>query len=74
MAKATKKVDPKATAKKSVMEIVGKALIDSGYSVSSGEDYGMTSGTIIVKTENYDVQIKPITPKAGVDRYEVINE
>lgn len=74
MAKAIKKVDPKAVAKKSVMEIVGKALIEAGYSVVDGADYGMTSGTIIARTDAFDVQIKPITPKAGVDRYEVVAE
>lgn len=74
MSKAIKKVDPKATAKKSVMEIVSKAITEAGMIVVDGADYGMTAGTIIVQTEQFDVQIKPITPKAGVERYEVVGE
>lgn len=74
MSKAIKKVDPKATAKKSVMEIVSKAITEAGMTVVDGADYGMTAGTIIVQTEQFDVQIKPITPKAGVERYEVVGE
>lgn len=70
MAKATKKVDVKAVQKASVMEIITKALESEGLTVLSGTDYGMTSGTIIVRAEACDVQIKPITPKAGVIRYE----
>lgn len=72
MAKATKKVDVKAVQKASVMEIITKALESEGLTVLSGTDYGMTSGTIIVRAEACDVQIKPITPKAGVIRYEEV--
>ena len=72
MAKATKKVDVKAVQKASVMEIITKALESEGLTVLSGTDYGMTSGTIIVRAEVCDVQIKPITPKAGVTRYEEV--
>lgn len=72
MAKATKKVDVKAVQKASVMAVITEALETAGYSVVSGADYGMTSGTIVVKAETCDVQIKPITPKAGVTRYEEV--
>ena len=74
MAKTAKKVDPKAIAKKSVMTIVRDALESQELQVLDGTEYGMTSGTIIVRLEGFDVQIKPITPKAGVDRYEVVAE
>ena len=74
MAKATKKVDPKAVAKKDVMELIGQTLTDVGYSVVDGVEYGMNTGTIIVRGEQFDIQIKPITPKAGVSRYEVLTE
>lgn len=72
MAKNVKKVDPKAVAKKSVMTIVTESLVANGITVVDGSDYGMTTGTIIARLENFDVQIKPITPKAGVDRYEEV--
>lgn len=71
MAKKTAKIDPKATAKTEVMAIVSKALKDAGYEVKDGVDYGMTKGTIVVASALTDIQIKPITPKTGIDRYEV---
>lgn len=74
MAKAIKKVDPKAVAKSKVMEEVAVALRAEGYEVLDGEAFGMTKGTIIVRTADTDIQIKPITPKAGVVRYEAPTE
>lgn len=71
MAKVVKKVDVKAVEKAKVMEIIAAALKDCGYEVKDGVEYGMTKGTLIVVTEVCDVQIKPITPKAGITRYEV---
>lgn len=72
MAKATKKVDVKAVQKASVMAVITTALETAGYTVLDGADYGMTAGTVIVRAEACDVQIKPITPKAGVTRYEEV--
>lgn len=72
MSNKVKKVDVKKVAKSEVMGIVAKALTDAGYVVADGADYGMTGGTLVVATEKCDVQIKPITPKAGVDRYEAL--
>ena len=72
--KKTKKVNPKDVAKKEIMEIVSKALADAGYDVADGENYAMTKGTIVARHSTCDVQIKPITPKAGVDRYEVVED
>lgn len=70
--KRTKKVNEKDIAKEQVMEIIEKALLEKGYNLKDGVEYGMTRGTIIVEHEKADVQIKPISPKAGIDRYPVI--
>lgn len=67
--KKAKKVNPKDVKKAEVMAIIEKALLDNGYEVKDGVDFGMTKGTIIVGTDVCDVQIKPIAPKAGIDRY-----
>lgn len=72
--KKTKKVNPKDVAKKEIMEIVSKALADAGFEVANGEEFAMTKGTIVAHHPTCDVQIKPITPKAGVDRYEVAED
>ena len=72
MAKQTKKVDVKAVEKARIMEIVKQALIANGIEVMDGADYGMTSHTLIAKGEACDVQLKPITPKAGIERYEMV--
>lgn len=74
MSKKIKKVDPKAVAKAEVMGVVEKALVDAGYVVVSGAEYGMTAGTVIVDVAGLHVQIKPIAPKAGVERYEIVED
>ena len=70
--KRTKKVNEKDIAKEEIMAIIHKALEDNGISFKDGVDYGMTRGTIIVEHEKADVQIKPITPKAGITRYQEV--
>ena len=70
--KRTKKVSEKHIAKDEIMAIIHKALEDNGISFKDGADYGMTKGTIIVEHEKADVQIKPITPKAGITRYQEV--
>ena len=70
--KRTKKVNEKDIAKYEIMAIIHKALEDNGISFKDGVDYGMTKGTIIVEHEKADVQIKPITPKAGLTRYQEV--
>ena len=70
--KRTKKVNEKDLAKDFVMDIIKKALEENGISFKDGVDYGMTKGTIIVEHEKADVQIKPISPKAGLIRYQEI--
>ena len=72
MAKATKKVDVKKVEKEKVMAVVVAALEAAGYTVGEGTDYGFTSGTLVVRGEKCDVQLKPVTPKAGVERYAVL--
>ena len=68
----TKKVNEKDIAKDEIMAIIHKALEENGISFKDGVDYGMTKGTIIVEHEKADVQIKPITPKAGITRYQEV--
>lgn len=67
--KKAKKVNPKDVKKAEVMEVIKLALLENGYEVKDGVNFGMTKGTVIVGTDVCDVQIKPITPKAGLDRY-----
>lgn len=74
MANKVKKVDPKAVAKKALMETVSNALTSAGFEVLDGSEFGMTAGTIVIRTAETDIQLKPITPKAGVTRYEVGTE
>ena len=68
----TKKVNEKDIAKDEIMAIIRKALEENGIKYKDGVDYGMTKGTIIVEHEKADVQIKPITPKAGLTRYQEV--
>ena len=70
--KIVKKVDVKKVEKERIAQIVREALEAAGYGVADGVDYGFTAGTLVAKGTKVDVQIKPITPKAGVDRYEAL--
>ncbi len=75
--KTTKKVDVKAVAKNEVMAVIINALTEKfGETAvhSNSADYGFTKGTVVVNHPTCDIQIKPITPKAGVTRYEVEEE
>lgn len=67
-----KKVNVKDQAKQEVMAIIEKALEENGIKFKDGVDYAMTNGTIIVEHDLADVQIKPISPKAGLERYQEI--
>ena len=67
-----RKVNVKDTAKAEVMAIIEKALAENGIEFKDGVDYGMTKGTIIVSHPSADVQIKPISPKAGLERYQEV--
>ena len=70
--KRTRKVNEKDIAKNEIMAIIHKALEENGINFKDGVDYGMTKGTIIVEHEKADVQIKPISPKAGLERYQEV--
>ena len=70
--KKTKKVNPKDLAKEKVMAIIRESLEQVGIEYEDGVEYGMTKGTIVVHIDDYDVQIKPITPKVGLNRYQKI--
>lgn len=74
MVKKTKKINPKDTQKNEVMTVVREALANAGYEILDGEDFAMTKGTVVVRAGVCDVQLKPITPKAGIDRYEVVDD
>lgn len=70
--KKNKKVDVKKIAKGDIMGMVEQALVAAGYELSSGEPYGMSEHTLVVHLPACDVQLKAITPKAGLSRYEAI--
>ena len=72
-AKTTKKVNVKDVQKTAVKETIINALADKGV-ISSGTDYGFTKDTLVLSTADCDVQIKLITPKAGVTHYELLTE
>ena len=74
MAKKIKKINPKDTQKNEIMTVVRDALTKAGYEILDGEDFAMTKGTVVVRAGVCDVQLKPITPKAGIDRYEVVED
>ena len=76
MAKKTaKKVDVKKVSKLELSKLLADFLLEKGVAVhTNAEDYGFTEGTLIVETEACDVQVKFITPKAGVTKYEVVSE
>lgn len=64
-----RKVNAKEVAKGDVMAIFAAALEAAGIDFEDGADFDMTKGTIVVHLEACDVQIKPIAPKNGIDRY-----
>lgn len=74
MTKKTKKINPKDTQKNEVMTVIREALANAGYEILDGEDFAMTKGTVVVRAGVCDVQLKPITPKAGIDRYDVVDD
>ena len=70
--KKRKKVNPKDLAKEKVMAIIRESLEQVGIDYEDGTEYGMTKGTIVVHVDGYDVQIKPITPKVGLNCYQKV--
>jgi hypothetical protein len=68
-----KKVDVKKLAKQELSNLIKEFLIEKSIEVSSNaEDFGFTQGTLVVHMEKTDVQVKLITPKAGLDRYQQV--
>lgn len=70
--KRAKKVNVKDVAKNEIMAIIQNTLTEKGIEFKDGVEYGMTKGTIIVEHDKADVQIKPISPKAGLERYQEV--
>ena len=68
-----KKVDVKRAAKQELSNLFKGFLMEKGIEVSSNaEDFAFTQGTLVVHMEKTDVQVKLITPKAGLDRYQQV--
>lgn len=67
--KKTKKVNPKDTQKATVKDLLKDALSNIG-EIEDGREFGFTKDTIVIHAETCDVQVKLITPKTGVLRYE----
>ena len=74
MAKKIKKVDVKKVEKLEVSTLIRNLFEEMGITVGSAEDYGFTEGSLVLAMPKCDVQVKIITPKAGVDKYEIITE
>ena len=70
--KRVKKVNLKDKAKVEIMEIIQNALTENDIEFHDGLKYGMTNGTLIVSHKDTDIQIKPIVPKSGTERYPVV--
>ncbi len=71
----TKKVNPKVTAKATISVEIFEALKNAGFEVNDDhESFGFTAGTLVVAHPTCDVQVKLITPKAKVTRYEVLED
>lgn len=70
--KKTKKIDVKKEAKRGLSELIGQLLSSNNIPIERGTEFGFTEGTIVVHFNEVDVQIKLITPKAGLTRYEKI--
>ena len=76
MAKKTvKKVDCKKVEKMAVKGNIQELFEGLGFVVNDGKEiYGFTDGTLVVSMDKCDIQIKLIAPKAGIDRYEKLEE
>ena len=76
MAKKTvKKVDNKKVEKMTVKGNIQELFEGLGFVVNDGKEiYGFSDGTLVVSMDKCDIQIKLIAPKAGIDRYEKLEE
>lgn len=69
-----KKVDFKKAAKAVVSAQIREFFENQDIEVGNGVDYGFTDGTLVLHMEKCDVQVKLITPKAGLERYEILED
>lgn len=74
MAKKEKKVDVKAVEKERVSKILRESATGEGLEILDGEAFGFTKGSFVVRTAVCDIQVKIISPKAGVTRYSEVEE
>lgn len=72
--KKMKKVNPKDTAKAVLMEVIRETLEQLEIPTEDGADYGFTKGTLVIHTPECDVQLKPITPKYDLKRYNKVDD
>lgn len=73
LVKVAKKVDVKREAKNELSLRLAEFLRNEGYEVDQeAADYAFTGGTLVVGTEKTDVQVKFITPKSGLERYQKV--
>ena len=72
--KKTKKIDVKKEAKRGLSELIGQLLSSNDIAIERGTEFGFTEGTIVAHFNEVDVQIKLITPKSGLTRYEKITD
>lgn len=70
--KKTKKIDVKKEAKRNLSELIEQLLTSNDIAIEKGIDFGFTGGTLVAHCNDIDVQIKLITPKAGLTKYEKI--
>ena len=73
--KTTKKVNVKEQFKNEIFNILTETFnqLEIEFDVDY-QKYGFTKNTIIVKGAECDIQIKLVTPKAGINRYNIVEE
>ena len=74
MATKTKKTDVKAIRKIDLSKNIKEALSKHDVEVLDGALFGFTAGSLVARFHDIDVQIKLITCKAGVNRYEELED
>lgn len=72
--KIAKKVDFKKASKLEVSAQIKELFEGLEIGIDDGVAFGFTEGTLVAHLEKCDVQIKLITPKAGVERYEKLED